>query len=329
MKIYETINCFDDLEELRKRIKEIESLDLAGFRFNLSKTKGDLAEALANIKCVIQEQSIEKEFLLDIAYPRYKPRIIGSNFDNEITENAFYFIVGALDETCDKKCILMEGFQQDKTNVAGALYYADGVGGFEVIERSREGIKVRALNSFKINMRKSISFPTQRASLDYAVLTGFLDGMNDRKIGFVLAFVEDSKEIVRFKENVTGEYEIISKIESLPGIEQIDEIAETSDGVLLARGDLAMHANYAKLCEYSMRISDVAKKKGRKLYCATDVLLSLEQAFLPNRAEIIDVSFNIMRGCRRFILPNYMLNMARAIDVLSEIEKCVGESQIS
>lgn len=328
MEIYETINCYDNLTQLRERIKELELLKLKGIRFNLSKSKGNLAGDLDNIKCAINEQDGSKEFLLDLAYPRCKPRIVETNFDNKITADSVYYIVENLDDAGEQKCIQMENFRRDSAKVGDCLYYADGLGGFEVTKCSKTYIKVKALNSFSMNVRKSISLSTKEASLDFDLLTRFLSETKNQNISFILAFVEDAKEVERFRENVAGNYKIISKIESTQGMVHLEDIADKSDGILLARGDLAMHADFSNLCAYTVKISEAAKKYGKELYCATDILLSMEDVFLPKRSEIIDVSFNIVNGCRKFILPNYMLNLERAVEVLGKIEVGVEQSGI-
>lgn len=320
MKIYETINCYDDKEELRECIRAISNLNIAGIRFNLSKARGKLKEAFDNIKSVLEETNIQGEVLLDLAYPRCKPRIVGSNFENQIVENEQYYILEETkDYAVDEKCIFMENICFDLKEKGEVLYYADGLGGFEVMDVLDDCVVVKALNSFSINNKKSISLSTQKADLDFSVINSFLNGMRERRIYFILAFVEDAKDIETFRSAVSGAYSIVSKIESTSGVMNIDQIAKSSQGLLIARGDLAMHADYSCLFEYTNDIFAVAKKYDRELFCATDVLLSLEQNFLPNRAEIIDVSYNMMMGCDNFILPNRMMNLERAIDVLMKL----------
>lgn len=320
MKIYETINCYENREKLKERMQEISGLNLAGIRFNLSKVRGKLQEALYNIKNVMHETNMEGDILLDLAYPRCKPRITGCNFDNQIKVNMQYYI---FEDTNTNKnvnnCIFMENIRFDLIKEDIVLYYADGVGGFKVTQVSDDYVVVKALNSFLINIKKSISFPTPKNQIDFSVINLFLNEMNDRKVYFILAFVEKLKDIEKFRSNVVGNYSIISKIESTLGILNFDEIAKSSEGLLIARGDLAMHADYFRLLEYTKVISAVAKKYERELFCATDILLSLEQNFLPNRAEIIDISINIMMGCDRFILQNDMMNLERTTNVLMEL----------
>ena len=106
----------------------------------------------------------------------------------------------------------------------------------------------------------------------------------------------------------------------------MDEIAKVSSGLLIARGDLAIYEDYSKLFFHTNKIAEIAKENKIDVYCATDILLSMAEAYLPNRADIIDISYNLSLGCNKYILPNYMGDIERVINVLNKLGSNFGEN---
>ncbi len=83
--------------------------------------------------------------------------------------------------------------------------------------------------------------------------------------------------------------QIVSKIETIEAVENIQEITVASDIIMVARGDLAIEAGFYKLPYYQSKIVQVANSFNKPVIIATQMLKSMTQNYLPTRAEITDV----------------------------------------
>lgn len=325
MYIYETVNCYLDRDIFFQRIQYLNTLKLAGIRCNLSKLPLEkLAEAFHNIKEIKSVIKPEYQILIDLAYPVTKPRIFDFNCDKTIHSGEKYVIKEASAE-CDERTLRMVIYLDTidfvKIDEGDIVYYSDGVGAFRVRKVLPDHIIVQAINTFVIYKNKSISFPTFRNQEILNQLEKVCVQVKDMNISYLLSFVSAAEDIVEFRKRLSGNFYVISKIESTEGYRNLEEIAKVSDGLLVARGDLAVYESFAKLFHYTKTIVNVSKKYRIETYCATDILLSLENLHLPSRADIVDISYNMSLGIRKFILPNYIKNIERVIDVLYEINE--------
>ncbi len=83
--------------------------------------------------------------------------------------------------------------------------------------------------------------------------------------------------------------QIISKIETVEALNNLEEIILASDGIMVARGDLAIEAGFYTIPYYQAKIIETANFYNRPVIIATQMLKSMTTNFLPTRAEITDV----------------------------------------
>lgn len=114
-----------------------------------------------------------------------------------------------------------------------------------------------------------------------------------------LSFVRNKNEVKRIRDKIREINEkigLISKIESPQGLKNIDQIIEASDGIMIARGDLAIEAGFEKLPGIQKRLILKCRRKGKPVIVATEMLESMINSKTPTRAEIIDVANAVYGG---------------------------------
>jgi pyruvate kinase len=89
---------------------------------------------------------------------------------------------------------------------------------------------------------------------------------------------------------------VISKIETKPGLKNIDEIISESDGLMVARGDLGKNTSYEKVPIEQKIIIKKSKSKNKFVITATEMLLSMVKSKSPERAEISDIANAVIDG---------------------------------
>jgi len=119
---------------------------------------------------------------------------------------------------------------------------------------------------------------------------------NKYNLDFVgLSFVRNSKDIQVAKKLIQNS-EIISKVETLSAVNNLDEILEEVEYILIDRGDLSTEIGLEKVPSYQKFIIDKALYYNKKVFLATQFLKSMEYNPLPTIAETIDLYNTLKSG---------------------------------
>ncbi|MBA2542083.1 MAG: pyruvate kinase [Deltaproteobacteria bacterium] len=105
--------------------------------------------------------------------------------------------------------------------------------------------------------------------------------------------VEDLRRVMVDRGRVVP---IIAKIEKPQAVDAIDEIVAIADGVMVARGDLAIESSLEMIPAHQKRIISRANQQGKLVVTATQMLESMTDNPLPTRAEVTDVANAILDG---------------------------------
>ena len=188
-------------------------------------------------------------------------------------------------------------------NVGTRILVDDGAVEFEVQEIDGVSIICTALNGGKISNRKSINVPNANISIPFLSekdRSDILFGI-EQEVDFIAAsFVREASDVHELRkllvDNGGGFIKIISKIENLQGIQNIDEIVEASDGIMVARGDMGVEVPFHELPPIQKDIIKKCYYSGKHVVTATQMLESMTKAPRPTRAEVSDVANAIYDG---------------------------------
>jgi pyruvate kinase len=108
-------------------------------------------------------------------------------------------------------------------------------------------------------------------------------------------------EMARQLANVAGEPwrhkpAMIAKIERSEAIPHLEAILKASDGIMVARGDLAVEVGNAAVPALQKRMIRMAREQDKIAITATQMMESMIQNPVPTRAEVSDVANAVLDG---------------------------------
>ena len=117
-----------------------------------------------------------------------------------------------------------------------------------------------------------------------------------------LSFVQRPEDLAEARKLIMGRAALMAKIEKPAAIGRLDEIIELADGIMVARGDLGVELNPEEVPPLQKRIVAQARRQGKPVVVATQMLESMIEAPTPTRAEVSDVANAVYDGADAVML---------------------------
>jgi pyruvate kinase len=186
-----------------------------------------------------------------------------------------------------------------------ALLLDDGKLRLRVVEASDVRIDAEVLTSGTLGSRKGISLPDTvipLAAMTDKDRTDLEDALNVGIDWVALSFVQRGKDIAEARKLVRGRAAIMAKIEKPSALAELEEIINLADGIMVARGDLGVEMPVEKVPGLQKQITRAARKAGKPVVVATQMLESMILAPAPTRAEVSDVATAVFDGADAVML---------------------------
>jgi pyruvate kinase len=185
------------------------------------------------------------------------------------------------------------------------LLIDDGRLQMEAIACDGKSIRARVVTGTKISDRKGISLPD--TDLPVGALTEKdrkdLDAALAADVDWVaLSFVQRPDDLAEVRKIARGRAGIMAKIEKPQAVHRLSEIIELSDALMVARGDLGVEMPLEAVPGIQKQITRAARKAGKPVVIATQMLESMISAPVPTRAEVSDVSIAVFEGADAVML---------------------------
>ncbi|MDP6996494.1 MAG: pyruvate kinase [Candidatus Poribacteria bacterium] len=119
---------------------------------------------------------------------------------------------------------------------------------------------------------------------------------------FALSFVSDEKAVEIFRKKIGNDSYLISKIECLSGLKNLQAIIGRTDALLIDRGDLSRQIPVGKIPFFQRRIISLSKSKAKPVFVATNLLETMVATKQPSRAEVNDVISTLNMGTSGLVL---------------------------
>jgi pyruvate kinase len=224
----------------------------------------------------------------------------------------------------------------EKVKPGEALYVFDGKIRTTVTEVvSDTAIKVRVENDGTLMSRKGINLPDTDFGGDIITKKDLKDieyGA-ERDFDYVaLSFVQSADDITGLRQmlmSLGSSAQIIAKIETKAAIQDsiLEEIVQASDGVMVARGDLAVEAGAEIVPIVQRRIIALCRKYGKLSIVATQMMASMVDSPQPTRAEVSDVATAVIQGADTVMLSDETANGRYPLETVAAMKRVILYTQ--
>jgi pyruvate kinase len=117
-----------------------------------------------------------------------------------------------------------------------------------------------------------------------------------------LSFVQRPEDVAEARRLIAGRASLLAKIEKPAAVDRLDGILELADAVMVARGDLGVELPPEAVPPLQKMIVEAARRVGRPVVVATQMLESMITAPTPTRAEVSDVATAVYDGADAVML---------------------------
>ncbi|WP_114395340.1 pyruvate kinase [Oleisolibacter albus] len=217
--------------------------------------------------------------------------------------------------------------------VGTRLLLDDGKIRLRVTRCGEEHLDTEVLVGGRLSDRKGVNVPDVVLPIPALTAKDRLDVAFALELGvdyIGLSFVQRPEDIIEAREIVGDRAWILAKIEKPQALERFDEIAALTDAIMVARGDLGVELPAEEVPLAQKRIVRTARRLGKPVVVATQMLESMIQAPTPTRAEASDVATAVFDGADAVMLSAETAAgqfPLEAVDIMSRITARVEQDE--
>ena len=201
---------------------------------------------------------------------------------------------------------------------------------FEIIKKNPENYEAIVRNSGYIGSNKAadinrnLHFDPLTEKDKKAIMIGLDNGINN----FAMSFANKAEDVILMRDLCGEKSNIICKIESPSGVNNLNSIIEKTDEILIDRGDLSRRIPIQRIPFLQRCIIATARLMNTPVYVATNLLETMITTQSPTRAEVNDVVSTLEMGANGLVLAaetaigRYPLQSVQMIrNLISEFDK--------
>ena len=288
-----------------EKIRALAEAGADAFRINMSHgTHADHLQLIEAIRGL--EKTLERPttILADLQGPKLRVGRFAGKSATLATATTFVFDRSDLPGTA-RRVGLPHREIFDAIDPGARLLIDDGKLVLRVTSRSAERIETLVEVGGKISDNKGLNVPdivlpvaalTDKDRIDLAFAL-------DHHVDWIaLSFVQRPEDVAEARRLIAGRAALLAKIEKPAALDRLDEILELSDAVMVARGDLGVELPPERVPPLQKRIVEAARRMGRPVVVATQMLESMTTSPSPTRAEVSDVATAVYDGADAIML---------------------------
>ncbi|MFP3156478.1 pyruvate kinase [Lachnospiraceae bacterium ZAX-1] len=299
-KIICTLGPATDKEDVLKELM-LEGMNVARLNFSHGNYE-EQERRFLQVRKLEEELGLPVATLLDTKGPEIRIRDFK---DGKITLHQGQTFTLTTDEIVGDETKVSVSYPEliNDVKVGSKILIDDGLVEMEVVKLVDHDIICKVENEGAISNKKGVNVPNVHLSMPYISQKDYDDIVFaiDHDFEFIAAsFVRSADDVLAIhkilEEKDCHDIRIISKIENMQGVDNIDEIIRVSDGIMVARGDMGVEIPLEDVPVIQKMIIKKASNAGKPVITATQMLDSMMKNPRPTRAEATDVANAIYDG---------------------------------
>ena len=232
----------------------------------------------------------------------------------------------------ERVSISYEGLPSDLRE-GDTILLADGLMELRVEWIQGPDIHCRVVRGGVLTSHKGINVPSKSVSIPSLTpkdRKDLLFGLENGVDYVALSFVRQSQDVLELKEMILRhgkQTPVIAKIEKWEAVGAIDQILDTADGIMVARGDLGVEIPLEKVPMIQKEIIRKANLKGKPVITATQMLRSMVDHPIPTRAEATDIANAVLDGTDAVMLSEETASGKYPVESVIQMRKIIKQAE--
>ncbi len=264
-------------------------------------------EKVDNLRKAVEKTGIPCAILQDLAGPKIR---IGEFKNGSITlkEGQIFTITTDQIEGDENRVSVNYPHFAKEVSVGHTVFLHDGKKELQVMEVKGNDVICKVIIGGDIYGRRGVNLPHSDLSVSSMTEKDHADiefGIKNEVDFFALSFVRRPSDITELRTVLNAKKskaKIIAKIETPQALANIDEILKLTDGVMIARGDLAIEIPAENVPVAQKMLITKCNDLGKPVITATQMLESMIESPVPTRAEVSDIANAIFDGTDAIML---------------------------
>ena len=332
-KIICTLGPASDTEEILSDLIDA-GMNVARLNFSHG-THAEHADKIAKIKRVRERKKVPIAIMLDTKGPEFR---IGTFKDGKITlkdGDPFTFTTEQIVGDQTKVSVSFQGIC-DQLKPGDKVLLNNGLMIFEVVKVKKPEVLCKTIEGGVLSNRKSMFFPDKELDMVYLSEQDKSDiafGVEQGIDYIACSFVSKAQDVIDIRNflkecgSPEGDIEIIAKIESRAGVNNLDEILAVSDGIMVARGDLGVEVPFEELPSIQKTIIHKCRIQGKRSITATEMLESMIKNPRPTPAEISDVANAVYDGSSAIMLSGETAAGEHPVEAVKAMARIAAQAE--
>ena len=286
-------------------IRQLAEAGADAFRVNMSHgTHADHLKLIETIRGLEKELDRPTTILADLQGP--KLRVGRFKGDKALLEKGETFILDRDSTPGDSARVNLPHAEIfDAVEEGTRLLVDDGKLVLRVVAAKPERIETLVEVGGTISNNKGLNVPDvvlPVAALTEKDRTDLAFALENHVDWIALSFVQRPEDVAEARRLIAGRASLLAKIEKPAAVERLEGILELADAVMVARGDLGVELPPEEVPPLQKQIVEAARRLGRPVVVATQMLESMITSPSPTRAEVSDVATAVYDGADAIML---------------------------
>lgn len=298
-KIVATIGPVTTSEEMLSKLLKA-GLNIVRLNFSHGDFK-EHQEKVDNFRLAMKKTGISGAIMQDLSGPKIR---LGEFSTERVMLKAGNMITITTEKIVgdEKKVSINYPLFAKEVKAGDQIMVDDGKKKFEVVSTKGNEVLCKIIVGGDTKGRRGVNLPDSDISVSSLTEKDKKDiefGFKNKVDFFAFSFVRTPEDVIELREILNkkkSKAKIIAKIETPQAVKNIDAILELCDGLMVARGDLAIEVPAEKVPMIQKMLIKKCNDAGKIVITATQMLESMIKSPVPTRAEVSDIANAILDG---------------------------------